>query len=84
VEQIEAGVQAEKPTHRIVHLRDWHFVPKDVYESRKEAALGLSRSSDACASRVSRAAGAPASVATGDHSNPHTLLYKIGSNFHWK
>jgi len=25
------GVAAQKPTHRIVHLRDWHFVPKELY-----------------------------------------------------
>jgi hypothetical protein len=31
VVHIEVPVQAEKPTHRIVHLRDWHFVPHDQY-----------------------------------------------------
>ena len=30
VVQVEAGVQAEKPTCRIIHLRDWHFVPKEL------------------------------------------------------
>jgi hypothetical protein len=31
VVQVELGVPAEKPMHRIVHLRDWHFVPKNLY-----------------------------------------------------
>jgi len=31
VVRVEIGVQAEKPTHRIVRLRDWHFVPRDLY-----------------------------------------------------
>jgi hypothetical protein len=31
VAQVEVGVRAEKPTCRIVHLRDWHFVPKELY-----------------------------------------------------
>jgi len=29
--QVEVSDSAEKPTCRIVHLRDWHFVPKDLY-----------------------------------------------------
>jgi hypothetical protein len=31
VVQVEVAVQAQDPKHRIVHLRDWHFVPKDLY-----------------------------------------------------
>jgi hypothetical protein len=31
VARAEVGVQAEKPTCRIVHLRDWHFVPRDLF-----------------------------------------------------
>jgi hypothetical protein len=31
VVQVEAGVTSRKPNSRIVHLRDWHFVPKDLY-----------------------------------------------------
>jgi hypothetical protein len=31
VVHVEVRVRAEKPTHRIVHLRDWHYVPKDLY-----------------------------------------------------
>src|SRR4051794_34184642 len=30
VTQVEVMVTAKKPTARIVHLRDWHFVPKDL------------------------------------------------------
>jgi hypothetical protein len=29
--QVEVGVQVEKPMCRIVHLRDWHFVPEELY-----------------------------------------------------
>lgn len=31
VVKVEVTVRAEKPTHRIIHLGDWHFVPKDLY-----------------------------------------------------
>ena len=31
VAQVEVLVKSEKPTHRIIHLRDWHFVPKVDY-----------------------------------------------------
>lgn len=31
VVQVEAAVHADQPTHRIVHLRDWHFVPKNLH-----------------------------------------------------
>ena len=29
--EVEVGVKVEKPTQRIIHLRDWHFVPKDLF-----------------------------------------------------
>lgn len=28
---VEVGVAAAKPTSRIIHLRDWHSVPKELY-----------------------------------------------------
>src|SRR5438876_1052181 len=31
VAEVEVLVACPKPTHRIVHLRDWHFVPRDLY-----------------------------------------------------
>ena len=31
VVQVEVLVKSEKPTHRIIHLRDWHFVPKELF-----------------------------------------------------
>ena len=31
VAQVEVLVKSDRPTHRIIHLRDWHFVPKDAY-----------------------------------------------------
>lgn len=40
VVQVEVGVQAHKPTHRIVHLRDWHFVPRDLYAIDMKSAAG--------------------------------------------
>jgi hypothetical protein len=44
VVQVEVAVQAEEPKQRIVHLRDWHFVPKDLYamELRNSAGWVLS------------------------------------------
>lgn len=29
--QVDASVQVEKPTNRIIQLRDWHFVPKELF-----------------------------------------------------
>ncbi len=40
VVDVQVGVSADKPTHRIVHLRDWHFVPKDLYAIDLKAAHG--------------------------------------------
>ena len=31
VVHVEVLVKSDKPTHRIIHLRDWHFVSKDAY-----------------------------------------------------
>jgi hypothetical protein len=31
VVQVTVAVSADEPTCRIVHLRDWHFVPKDLH-----------------------------------------------------
>ncbi len=31
VVHVEGGVAATKPTNRIIHLRDWHYVPKDLF-----------------------------------------------------
>ncbi len=28
---MEATLPAKKRTHRLIHLRDWHYVPKDLY-----------------------------------------------------
>jgi hypothetical protein len=40
VVQVEVSVTAEKPTRRIVHLRDLHFVPKDLYAIDLKNAAG--------------------------------------------
>jgi hypothetical protein len=41
---VEVRVPATEPTHRIVHLRDYHFVPRDLYavEVRDEFGRGVS------------------------------------------
>jgi hypothetical protein len=31
VVQVEVLEKSDKPTGRIIHLRDWHYVPKDLY-----------------------------------------------------
>lgn len=31
VVHVELLVKSDKPTGRIIHLRDWHYVPKDLY-----------------------------------------------------
>ena len=31
VVDVEVKVRVEKPTHRIVHLRDWHFINRDAF-----------------------------------------------------
>jgi hypothetical protein len=31
VVEVEASAPAKKHTHRLVHLRDWHFVPNDLH-----------------------------------------------------
>jgi len=38
--QVDSGAKVEKPTHRIVHLRSWHFVPKDLYAIDMKNAAG--------------------------------------------
>ena len=40
VVRAEVGVRAEQPTGRVVHLRDWHFVPKDLYALDMKTATG--------------------------------------------
>jgi hypothetical protein len=40
VVQVEVAVIADHPNHRIVHLRDWHFVPKDLYSLDMKTAKG--------------------------------------------
>jgi len=40
VVEVEAKVRAENPTTRIIHLRDWHFVPRDLYAVDLRQAVG--------------------------------------------
>src|SRR5262249_17434730 len=40
VVRVEVAVRAEQPTHRIVHLRDWHFVPRDLYARDRRDSAG--------------------------------------------
>ncbi len=37
---VEVAVSSLKPTHRIVQLRDWHFVPRDLYAGELLATAG--------------------------------------------
>ena len=46
VVRVDVGVKAEKPTCRIVHLRDWHFVPKDLYALDMKTATGRELADD--------------------------------------
>ena len=46
VAQVEVAVTAAKPTARIVHLRDWHFVPKDLYALDMKQAHGRDLTDD--------------------------------------
>jgi hypothetical protein len=38
VVEIESPPPVNMPTHRLIHLRDWHFVPKDLYALDLKAA----------------------------------------------
>lgn len=40
VAQVDVAVQAQNPAHRIVHLRDWHFVPRQLYTIDLKNAAG--------------------------------------------
>jgi hypothetical protein len=40
VVDVQIAVSVEKPTHRVVHLLDWHFVPKELYRIDLQAAAG--------------------------------------------
>ena len=46
VVQVEVGVAAKKPTSRIIHLRDWHYVPKDLYALDMKEAHGRELTAD--------------------------------------
>jgi hypothetical protein len=37
--EVEALVTCPQPTHRIIHLRDWHHVPRDLYALDRAHAL---------------------------------------------
>lgn len=38
VAEVEVLVAAEKPTHRLVHLSDWHYVPREMFAADTRAA----------------------------------------------
>jgi hypothetical protein len=40
VAAVDVLVSATKPTHRLVHLRDWHYVPRDLYALDVQQAIG--------------------------------------------
>lgn len=46
VVQVEVGVASKKPTSRIIHLRDWHFVPRELYALDMKTAHGRDLTDD--------------------------------------
>jgi len=46
VVKVEVGTTAKKPTSRIIHLRDWHFVPKELYALDMKTAHGREMTAD--------------------------------------
>ena len=40
VAEVEVMVAVERPTHRIIHVRDWHYVPKPLYAADLHTAAG--------------------------------------------
>src|SRR5207253_11437992 len=46
VVRVEVAVRADEPTHRIVHLRDFHFVPKSLSAVDMQDATGRKLSKD--------------------------------------
>jgi hypothetical protein len=40
VADVEILVKAQKPTHRVIHIRDWHFVSRDAFALDFEQAIG--------------------------------------------
>lgn len=40
VADVEVAVAADKPSHRIIHIRDWHFVSKDLYRADLTTSMG--------------------------------------------
>jgi hypothetical protein len=46
VVQVEVCLNAEKPTSRIIHLRDWHFVPKELFALDMKQAHGRELTTD--------------------------------------
>jgi hypothetical protein len=40
VADVEVLVKAPKPTHRVIHIRDWHFVSRDAFALDFEQAIG--------------------------------------------
>jgi Tfp pilus assembly protein PilO len=46
VVRVEVAIAATKPTRRIVHLRDYHFVPKDLYALDMKQAHGRELTDD--------------------------------------
>jgi hypothetical protein len=47
VADVEVLVSSPKPTHRIIHLRDWHYVPLDLFALDVRQQLGRTVSDEA-------------------------------------
>jgi hypothetical protein len=46
VADVEVLVPASKPTHRIIHLQDWHWVPRDLFAADVRRSAGKPLSND--------------------------------------
>ncbi len=46
VVDVEVLVTASRPTRRIIHIRDWHFVPRDLYALDLRQAVGRKLADD--------------------------------------
>jgi hypothetical protein len=56
VVDVSALVTCDKPTHRIIHLRDWHHVPRDLF------ALDLNDRAGLCSCSLSSSDHAPCRI----------------------
>ncbi|MFH1923773.1 MAG: hypothetical protein ABIP48_28275 [Planctomycetota bacterium] len=80
-----AKVSIHKPedrlTHRIVHLTDWHFVPKELFARRHALRQGLANCEGSLPQRVKQTQGrkTTGAVLTLGRTGSHSMPGKYGS-----